>query len=351
MHHGLGSPTSARDALRPIVSVLVPARDEADVLPHFLLACSLDLPELGVPFEVVVVDDGSVDGTHRVLTDAMAVYPWLRLERHAVGAGIAAALVTAGRVARGSVAVFYPADLQYHPRDVARLVAPILAGSADLVTGTRQGAYDRALVSRVYNQLCRWLFAVPAADLNGVKAYRVELMRGIPLRRDWHRFMVVLAAARGARITSVDIPLSARQWGRSKFTWRRIPVGFFDLLAVWFQLRAAAKPMLFFGFPAALMLGVGGAGGALALWLRLVGRADVVLLVSLVQVLLLGGLLLFGFGFLGELLVAASDSGATHTSRVPPCGADPDPVADDLARETAALLTAAGISAGDTPVA
>ena len=196
----------------------------------------------------------------------------------------------------------YKRQLQYKPEDIPQLVAPILAGNADIVTGTKQGKYEKAFVSTVYNTLCRWLFGVRVTDLNSVKAYRREVMAHVPMRPDWHRFMVVIAAADGFRLTSTPVPLYPRTAGTSKFTWTRIPIGVLDLLSVWFQLRFGRKPMLFFGLAGALLFLLGFVAGVVAIVLRFTIRADVALLVSLVQTLLIMGVVLFGFGFLGELV-------------------------------------------------
>lgn len=286
----------------PVVSVLVPAKDEAENLPEFVRQCAAALPALGVPFEVVVVDDGSRDDSPAVLTALQAEHPFLRHVTHRRQRGIADALYTAGTEARGSIFVFYPADLQYRPEDIPALVAPILAGTADIVTGTKQGKYEKAFVSTVYNTLCRWLFGVRVTDLNSVKAYRREVMANVPLRPDWHRFMVVIAAAEGHRLSSVPVPLYPRTAGVSKFGWTRIPVGVLDLLSVWFQLRFGRKPMLFFGIGGALLFLIGVLVGVLAVVLRLQYRADVDLMVSLVMTLVISGITLFGFGLVAEMV-------------------------------------------------
>jgi glycosyltransferase involved in cell wall biosynthesis len=286
----------------PVVSVLVPAKDEAENLPEFVRQCAEALPALGVPFEVVVVDDGSRDNTAAVLATLEGEHPFLRHVTHRRQRGIADALHSAGNEARGGIFVFYPADLQYRPEDIPALVAPILAGTADIVTGTKQGKYEKAFVSTVYNTLCRWLFGVRVTDLNSVKAYRREVMANVPLRPDWHRFMVVIAAAEGHRLTSVPVPLYPRTAGVSKFGWTRIPVGVLDLLSVWFQLRFGRKPMLFFGLAGAVLFLVGFVAGVIAVVLRFMIRADVALLVNLVQTMLITGVVLFGFGLVGELV-------------------------------------------------
>jgi glycosyltransferase involved in cell wall biosynthesis len=284
------------------VSLLVPAKDEAENLPEFLRLCDEHLGRAPFRFEVVVVDDGSRDGTGAVLSGLASRYPFLRVVTHRRQRGIADALRSAGEVARGEVHVFYPADLQYLPQDVPALVQPILAGEADVVTGTKQGRYEKAFVSGVYNALCRRLFGVEVADLNSVKAFRREVMDGQPLRPDWHRYLVVLAVAEGYRLTSRPVPLYPRRAGVSKFTWRRIPVGVLDLASVWFQLRFGRKPLLFFGVAGALLFVIGFLAGVVALVLRFGYDIGFRPLLNLVETMVISGIALFGFGFLGEMV-------------------------------------------------
>jgi glycosyltransferase involved in cell wall biosynthesis len=284
------------------VSVLVPAKDEAANLPEFLQRCAQALVPAGFSFEVIVVNDGSRDSTDRVLRELAREYPFLTVVTHRRQRGIADALRSAGDVARGDVFVFYPADLQYLPEDIPALVAPILEGRADIVTGTKQGKYEKAFVSSVYNGLCRWLFGVRVTDLNSVKAYRREVMQGVPLRPDWHRYMVVIAAADGYRLTSLPVPLYPRRAGTSKFNWRRIPIGLFDLISVWFQLRFGRKPLLFFGVGGAILFVVGLLAGIFALVLRFGYGIGLRPLLNLVETMVISGIALFGFGFLGEMI-------------------------------------------------
>ena len=289
------------------VSVLVPAKDEAPNLPEFVRLCAEALGPAGFSFEVVIVNDGSRDESARVLRDLERQHPFLRVVTHRRQRGIADALRSAGDVARGDVFVFYPADLQYLPADIPALVRPVLEGRADIVTGTKQGRYEKAFVSRVYNGLCRWLFGVRVTDLNSVKAYRREVMLGVPLRPDWHRYMVVIAAADGFRLDSLPVPLYPRRAGTSKFNWRRIPVGFFDLVAVWFQLRFGRKPMLFFGIAGAVLFVVGFLAGVAALVLRFGYGFGFRPLVNLVETMVICGIVLFGFGLVGEMIAGMQE--------------------------------------------
>ena len=289
------------------VSVLVPAKDEAPNLPEFVRQCDEALRPAGFSFEVIVVDDGSRDESARVLRELGRQYPFLRIVTHRRQRGIADALRSAGEVARGDIFVFYPADLQYRPADIPGLVAPILAGRADIVTGTKQGKYEKAFVSSVYNALCRWLFGVRVTDLNSVKAYRREVMLNVPMRPDWHRYMVVIAAADGFRLDSLPVPLYPRQAGVSKFGWKRIPVGVLDLVSVWFQLRFGRKPMLFFGIAGAALFIVGFLAGVIALVLRFGYGIGFRPLLNLVEVMVISGIVLFGFGLMGELIAGMQE--------------------------------------------
>src|SRR5207249_11683471 len=142
-----GAPVSlATRAAQPEVSVLGPAKDEAENLPEFVrLAREAFLP-LSYACELVVVNDGSEDNTAAVLDELARKHAFLRVVTHRVQRGIADALRSAADAARGRVLVFYPADLQYLPADIPSLVAPILAGQADVVTGAKQGRYEKRFV-------------------------------------------------------------------------------------------------------------------------------------------------------------------------------------------------------------
>jgi glycosyltransferase involved in cell wall biosynthesis len=292
----------ATPAIIPEVSILAPANDEAENLAEFVRQARAALLPLPYACELVVVNDGSEDGSATVLHELAAAHSFLRVVTHRSRRGIADALTSAAEAARGRVLVFYPADLQYQPADIPALVAPILAGEADVVTGAKQGHYEKRFVSWVYNSLCRWLFGVRVTDLNSVKAFRREVMEAIPSRPDWHRFMVVIAAAQGFRLAERPVPLHPRRAGRSKFGIGRIPVGVLDLLSVWFQLRFGRKPMLFFGISGAVLCLLGFAVGVYALIERYVYGVGFRPILNLIMLLVLSGLILFGFGFVGEMV-------------------------------------------------
>jgi glycosyltransferase involved in cell wall biosynthesis len=290
--------------LSPVVdvSVLVPAKDEAENLPLFMeQAARAFATDPSLRYEVVVVDDGSVDDTARVLRELEGRYAFLRVASHRSQRGIADALRTGYLTARGRILVFYPADLQFKPEDIPRLVAPIVADQADMVTGFKQGEYDKAFVSGVYNRLSRVLFDVRVKDLNSVKAYRREIMDALPVRPDWHRYMIVIAAAQGFSVTEIPVPLYPRHAGKSKFaTWRRIPIGVLDMLAVWFELKFGKKPLLLFGALGAGLFAIGTLAGLVALGILFSTNVGARWAWTLIQTCLVLGSIFFATGLLGE---------------------------------------------------
>ena len=175
-----------------------------------------------------------------------------------------------------------------------------------MVTGFKQGKYEKAFVSRIYNGLSRMLFDIPVKDLNNVKAYRREIMDTLPIRPDWHRYMIVIAAAEGFTVTEIPIPLYPRHAGRSKFGLGRIPVGILDMLSVWFELRFGKKPLLLFGMMGVALFALGVLVGIGAVLWRYVipaewgGGVGYRPLLNLVETCVIVGSVMFVGGLLGE---------------------------------------------------
>ncbi len=306
------------------VSVLVPAKDEAENLPEFVRQCADAFSAVDYGCELVVVDDGSEDDTPAILTRLQNEFKFLRVVTHRTRRGIADALRSGGEVADGRIFVFYPADLQFVPAEIPSLIEPIMKGEVDIVTGTKQGHYEKAFVSGVYNRLCRWLFGIRVTDLNAVKAYRREVMDVVPSRPDWHRFIVPIAAADGFRITERPVTLQPRRAGISKFGLSRIPVGVLDLLSVWFQLRFGRKPLLFFGLTGSVLFILGFLTGIAAIVLRFGFGVGLRPLLYLVLVLVISGIALFGFGFVGEMLAAQREELRALTKSVERLASEPE---------------------------
>jgi len=306
------------------VSVLVPAKDEAGNLPLFMEQAAATFANSDVRFEVIVIDDGSEDDSWAVLQRLATQYAFLRLARHRVRRGIADALRTGYLRARGDVLVFYPADLQFKPEDIPRLVAPILADQSDMVTGFKQGDYEKQFVSRIYNRLSRALFDVPVKDLNSVKAYRREIMEALPIRPDWHRYMIVIAAAHGFTVTEIPVPLYPRHSGKSKFGIGRIPVGVLDMLSVWFELRFGPKPLLLFGMLGLGLFAIGAVAGFIALGRLVLLGVGTRAVWTIVQTCLIVGSVFFATGLIGEQIAVQRSEVRELRRRVEEEAAEPN---------------------------
>ena len=294
----------------PRISVIVPAYDEAENMPELFTELAATFAEHDLSAEVVLVDDGSGDGTAGAAEEAAeraGLGTAAVVLRHRTNRGKTEAMLTAAEAARGEYLVLFDADLQHSTEEIPRF-ADLLDEGYDLVAGRKVGRYEKRFISSIYNRLARAIFKVPVRDLNSMKAFRADVLRGLRLRHDWHRYLVVLAHARGYRLGELDIDLLPRRHGEAKFSGRRrILIGMLDLVSVWFQLEFGRKPLLFFGTSGLAMIGAGILTGLTALALRFGFGLGYRPLLTLVVLLIVGGLLLFILGFLAETMAQLRD--------------------------------------------
>ena len=293
----------------PRVSIIVPAYDEADNMPELFAELAETFSKHDFSAEVVVVDDGSADGTALAAKSAAsnAGLEDVVVLQHRRNLGKTEAVLTASDKARGEHLVLFDADLQHDTDEIPRFVA-MLDDGYDVAVGRKVGRYQKQFVSSIYNWFARAIFRVPVRDLNAMKAFRADVLKGLSLRHDWHRYFVVLAHAEGYRIGELDIALRPRRHGKPKFSGSgRIVVGTFDLLAVWFQLVAGRKPLLFFGATGLGLVASGVATGFVAVVLRLAFGLGFRPLLTLVVLLVVAGLLLFMLGLVAELIAQLRD--------------------------------------------
>ncbi|NOZ05615.1 MAG: glycosyltransferase family 2 protein [Chloroflexi bacterium] len=290
---------------RPDVSLLIPAHNEAANIPLLLEKINRCFTVNDLRGEAVIIDDGSTDDTGTILDAAKQDYPWLHVVHQRGKHGITKALDRGFRIVKGDTVIFLPADLESDPEeDVPKLLAKLAEGY-DVVAGWRQGRRDgKVPASRVYNAVSRLLFGVQAHDMNWIKAFRREVVENLPpLRSDWHRFLLMIAASQGYRIGEVKTNYYPRRAGRSKFGVARIPTSFLDVLVVKFLLTFSQKPMLFFGSLGMISI-LGGVGIDLYLLYLWIDRGKQQRpLFYFAGVVILAGLLLFLVGFLAELVV------------------------------------------------
>ena len=298
-------------------AVIVPAFNEAPVVKDLVRELREAFERHGLEGEVVLVDDGSTDDTASLARQEADGWGALKVVQHKTNRGKTEAMITAAASTEKSYLVLFDADLQHSPDEIPRFLER-LADGFDIVTGRKIGGYNKRVVSTVYNRLSRRVFDVPVSDLNSMKAFHRSVLDGLTLRHDWHRFFVVLAHARGATVSEIDIELHPRRAGRSKFTGPfRIIVGLLDLVSVGFLLLFSRKPLLLFGATGMLLAGLGVLVAAVAIYLRFVhpmvgfdpyippmGYRPLLYLVMLCETL---GFLLVGFGLVSEQIAQVRD--------------------------------------------
>ena len=307
-------------------ALVVPAYNEAPNIPHLIPAIRAAFDEFGLSGEVLLVDDGSTDGTGALAAAEGAGWEPLRVLRHGVNQGKTEALLTAAAATDRKYLVLFDADLQHLPEEIPRFLDKLDEGW-DIVTGRKVGAYDKRVVSSIYNALSRRIFEVPVSDLNSMKAFRRDILDTVRLRHDWHRFFVVMAHRKGFSATEIDIDLHPRKAGEPKYSGKgRVVGGVLDLVAVWFQLRLSRKPMLAFGIPGVVLVASGVLVGLGALYARFVMGQGFRPLLYLVMLLITVGVLCFVAGFLAEMIASVHDElDALRGGRLAPGSSDREP--------------------------
>ena len=226
---------------RPYLSLVIPAYNEAEVVPELLARVEPALRAIDKPFEVIIVDDGSTDATPRLLAEAMHERPWLRVIRMRRNAGQSAAFEAGFAAARGEVIATIDADLQNDPEEIPRLL-PLLHGY-DMVTGWRKERQDtpfRRWQSRQANRIRNWITQETVQDsASSLKLYRAPAIKGIKLFRGAHRYFPTLVKMRGYSVYETPVKHSHRFAGTAKYGFRnRAFVGVVDLFGVrWMKKR------------------------------------------------------------------------------------------------------------------
>ncbi len=285
------------------VSILVPAYNEVENIPY--LVEELDkFMKNHKDYEVIVIDDGSRDGTFDALNKYKREY--LKAVCHKRNLGKTQAVLTGAAAAAGDILVIFDADVQFDLYDIPKLVELIDKG-ADVATGWKQGVYEKKFVSNVYNWCGRRLFRLKVHDMNAIKAFKKDVLQAIPLRKEWHRYIVPLAHEYGFKVEEIKVTLRPRKFGTPKYQQKsRIIVGVFDLLAVKFHATFMQKPLLYFGTIGMISFLLGVMAGIVAIVLRIFGHGFRPLL-YLVVLLVVSGILFFSLGLIGESIRSVLD--------------------------------------------
>jgi len=302
-----------------VISVVVPVHDEERSVALLLDEIDAALQPLEAPWEVIFVDDGSTDGSFAALTRLHAERANVVVVRLRRNFGKAAALAAGFAHARGDVIVTIDGDLQDDPAEIPRLLVKLDEGF-DLVSGWKTRRRDplrRRLLSRLFNRVAGWLSGVRLHDMNcGLKAYRGEVVRGLRLYGELHRFIPVLAHQRGFRVAELPVNHRPREHGRSRYGLERYLRSFLDLLTVSFIGRYRHRPLHLFG---GLGLALSTAGIGVLIYLTVVkvmghaiGQRPLLILGVLLVVV---GLQVFSLGLITELITSHHEERATDQER------------------------------------
>ena len=297
-----------------MISIVIPLHNEERSIALLYDELQAALEPLGQEWEAVFVDDGSVDGSFAALTRLHDANENVRVVRLRRNFGKAAALAAGFSQARGETVVTIDADLQDDPAEIPRLLVKLDEGF-DLVSGWKTRRRDplrRRVLSRIFNWVTGRMSGLRLHDMNcGLKAYRAEVVRGMPLYGELHRFIPVLAQYRGFRVAELPVNHRPREHGRSRYGVERYIRGFLDLLTVSFIGRYRHRPLHLFG---GLGLILGLFGVAILVYLTVVKALGHAIgerpLLTLGVLLVVVGLQFFSLGLISEMLTSQHEETA-----------------------------------------
>ena len=302
------------------LTIIVPLFNEAESLPELVRWINRTLDGRGWEYEIIMVDDGSTDGSWKVVRELAEADGRIHGIRFRRNYGKSAALYHGFKAAGGNVVVTMDADLQDSPEEIPEMYRMVTEDGWDVVSGWKQHRQDNKLTknlpSKLYNATARWITGIHLHDMNcGLKAYRNEVVKNIEVYGEMHRYIPYLAKNAGfERITEKPVHHQKRKYGKSKFGLERFVNGFLDLLSLWFLNTFGKKPMHIFGFTGILMFL---AGFVIAVWLivaKLIHQAggmhfrpvtdQPLFYLALLAVVL--GVMLFLAGFICEMISRTS---------------------------------------------
>ncbi len=304
-----------------MLSVVIPLFNEQDSLEELVHRIRESASQCGLErFEIVMIDDGSTDQSWSRIERLADEFPEVQGIRFRRNFGKAAALDAGFSVVQGEYIITMDADLQDDPKEIGRLIEKLNEGY-DVVSGWKQTRYDpwhKTWPSKIFNTILRTATRLDLHDFNcGLKAYRREVVSELELFGEMHRFIPVLAAARGFRVAEISVQHHPRVHGQSKYGWSRIIKGLIDLLTVVFLTRFRYRPQHLLGGLGFIACGAGVTvlASLIAAWIftRLFAFEDpldmhehAIFYFAILAVLV--GLQLIGVGLLAELVVANSNS-------------------------------------------
>ena len=241
------------------LTIIIPLFNEEESLPELTAWIHRVIDPKGWKFEIIMIDDGSRDGSWDTVTRLASSDDTIHGIRFRRNYGKSAALYHGFKAARGRVVVTMDADLQDSPEEIPEMFRMVTEDGWDVVSGWKQHRQDNKLTknlpSKLYNATARWITGIRLHDMNcGLKAYKNEVIKDIEVYGEMHRYIPYLAKNAGyERITEKPVHHQKRKYGKSKFGMERFVNGFLDPLSLWFLSTFGKKPMHFFGFTGILM--------------------------------------------------------------------------------------------------
>jgi glycosyltransferase involved in cell wall biosynthesis len=288
------------------VSIIVPVYNEEETIKALYARVKVVMEDLGEPWELIFVDDGSQDRSVEVMRPIAQSDSHVRVVRLRRNFGQTSALSAGIDHSRGSIVIPIDADLQNDPADIPHLISKLDEGY-DIVSGWRRSRKDslgKTFPSFFANKIASWVTGVPLHDYGcTLKAYRREVLEGIHLYGDFHRFIPALASAVGARVTEIEVTHHRREFGKSKYGAGRIIRVILDLVTLKLLLAYYARPMRIFGGLGLLLSGLGTLCGLATVLMKLFLGIDMTGNPALFMTVLgiISGIQLIGLGFLGEI--------------------------------------------------
>jgi glycosyltransferase involved in cell wall biosynthesis len=291
----------------PFLSIVIPLYDEEPNLTKLVTELEAALPSVGGDAEVILVDDGSRDGSWALLQQLSGGRPWLRGLRFLANRGQTAAMAAGIAAARGELIAFLDADLQNDPRDLPRLIEPIRRGEADVVCGWRASRKDnamtRTLPSRIANLVIRRSLGFKVHDVGcTLKVFRRRFIEDVTLYGEMHRFLPSYASSQGARITEAEVNHRPRHAGVSKYGFERVGKVLIDLLTVKMLNQYGASPGYLFGKIALVFFLLGTAAFSVVAYRAFaLGHVEATPLIFVMTLLYMTGVVALMSGLLAEL--------------------------------------------------
>lgn len=287
---------------RKKLTVVVPLYNEKENAPGVVEDLYRTLTSRGAVFEIILVDDGSTDGTSEVLHSLQRKYQYVRVVSHETNMGKTAAMMTGFQHAGGDYIILMDGDGQFVAKDIPKMVEKLEEGY-DVVNGwgKKREPITKIIPSLIYNGISRKLFSLNVHQFNlGFKAFKREALEDLTMRRDEHRYILPLLMEKGYTITEVPVEYLPRLHGKSKYGIMRIPYGILDMIALKMELILGERPFRFFGLASGGLISSGIILGLYDTYGWISGSVVPTYSIALVLTFLLSGVNVFFAGYAVE---------------------------------------------------